>query len=269
MSVQRFFERLIARDASGRSWLPALLAATPRGRSRFGDLLDDPASLIAPITVRTASGRLGCFEYSVVPPRELLAWFIDHPEAIVWPAHSELSAETERLRRALLRDEPRGSQVRAQERARELLQTRSHLSREWWRFEDPIAPGCVLITHRLAVTVEEIPRQDAAPASAWYPMRTPLVRTLEAACSVADGRPWGSLLLSPDPVAAGDREQLGRTLPASAPHLDQAAREELLDAYLGTLTWRAAHAAVGLRFEDEHGAATPSEADERRDLDVT
>ena len=86
--------------------------------------------------MRTVSGSLGCFQYSVAPPRELLAWFVEHPEAVLWPERHELSPETVRLRRALLLDEPPGSRARAQERARELLPARSPLSREWWRFEE-------------------------------------------------------------------------------------------------------------------------------------
>lgn len=248
--MQPFFERLIARDASGRSWLPALLQATPNGHRRLGDLLGNQGSLIATGTLRTASGRLGCFEYSVVPPRALLAWFIDHPEAIVWPANCELSPETIRLRRALLRDDPPGSRVRAQERARELLATRSHLSREWWRFEEATNPGCVLMTDRLVVTVAEPGSQSLGLANDWYPMRAPLVRTIEAARGLADGRRWASLLLSEEPLREGTDEHLERVLAASTPHLAQAQRDELRAAYLGNLTWRVAREAVGLPHGD-------------------
>ncbi|MGO9750825.1 MAG: hypothetical protein ACLP8S_14245 [Solirubrobacteraceae bacterium] len=244
--LQPFFERLIARDASGRSWLPALLQATPNGHRRLGDLLGDQGSLIATGTVRTANGRLGCFEYTAAAPRELLAWFIDHPEALVWPERSELSHETTRLRRALLRDDPPGSQVRAQERARELLATRSYLSREWWRFEDVLRPGCVLITDRLVVTVAEPGSESLGPANDWYPARAPLVRAIEAAKGLADGRRWASLLLSEEPLAEGEPEHLDRVLAASTPHLIDAQRDELRAAYLGNLTWRDAGAAVGL-----------------------
>jgi hypothetical protein len=249
--LEPFFERLIKRDASGRSWLPALLLAAPNGAGRLGEVLGNQGSLIATSTLRTASGRLGCFEYAATAPRELLAWFIDHPDVLVWPERSELSREAIRLRRALVRDDPSGSRVRAQERARELLATRSHLSREWWRFEEATNPGCVLITDRLVVTVAEAAGGPLGSANGslglandWYPPRDPLVRRIEAARGLADGRRWGSLLLSEEPLADGTPEHLERVLVTSTPHLDDAQRGELRAAYLGNLTWRAARAAV-------------------------
>ncbi len=251
--VERFFEALFTRDASGRSWLGALLAAAPGGAGRLGDLLDGagpgPGSLIALSALKAvSSGRLACFEYLAVPPRELLAWFIDHPDELSWP-HTEIhSAEAQRLRSALVLDHPPGSRPRAQERARELLGSRSPLSREWWRFEEVTKLDCVLITDRLVVTIEG--KGDAgslAPASAWYPRRGTLVRTIEAAKSLAHGRRWASLLLSEEPLAQGSHEQLERALrDGAAPHLDGSQRAELSASYLGNLTWRAAGDAVGV-----------------------
>ncbi len=243
-----FFEAVFARDASGRSWLPALLAGTPNGAGRLGDLLDAPGSLISLSALRSvSSGRRGCFEYLAVAPRELLAWFIDHPGELVWPAGASLSAETRRLRSALLLDYPSGSQARAQERAHELLASRSPLSAEWWRFEDVTKLDCVLITDRLVVTVEGKAAGSLVPASDWYPRRSTLVQTIEAAKGLAHGRQWASLLLSEEPLQEGSHEQLERALLAGAvPHLEGAGREQLSASYLGNLTWRAACDAVGL-----------------------
>ena len=100
--ARALFEALFDRDASGRSWLSALLEATPRGRGQMGGLLDDPGSLLMSLSTRTVSGRLGCFEYPAAPPRELLEWFIDHPDRLVWPDDAQLTPEATRLRRALL-----------------------------------------------------------------------------------------------------------------------------------------------------------------------
>jgi hypothetical protein len=247
--VQPFFERLLRRDPSGRSWLPALLAATPHGRSRLGSLVEQPGWLIIPLALPAASGRLTCFEYPAIPPRELLAWFIDHPQELVWPPDAELSAETVRLRRALLLDDPPGSQARAQDRARDLLVTRSLVGREWWRFEGVTWLDCVLITDRLVVTVEGARTGPLPPPTAWYPRRSRLVRNLEAAKALSEGRQWASVLLSDEPLEQGSREELQRVLPDSAPHLSDLDHAELLSAYLGNLTWREATEAVGLSHE--------------------
>jgi hypothetical protein len=167
--VQLFFGALFSRDPSGRNWLPALLAATPNGRSVLGELVDAPGSLLSSLSVRGAGGRLACFEYPAAPPRELLEWFIEHPGELVWPPGAELSPETVRLRRALLCDDPPGARARAQARARELLATRSPFSREWWRFEGVTQLDCVLITDRLVVTVEGKRTEPLSPATDLVP----------------------------------------------------------------------------------------------------
>ena len=89
--MERFFEALFARDPSGRSWLPALLAATPHGRAALGELVDDPGWIEIPLAVRGASGRLACLDYRVAPARKLLAWYVDHPEQLTWPAGTGLA----------------------------------------------------------------------------------------------------------------------------------------------------------------------------------
>jgi hypothetical protein len=238
-----FFGALLARDASGRSWLPALLAATPGGRRWLGRLVDDPGSLLMSLSTRTASGGLGCFEYPAAPPRELLEWFIDRPDRLVWPERAQLTAETVRLRRALLQDDPPGSRARAQDRARQLLATWSPLSPDWWRFEDMTTLDCVLMTDRLLVTVATEPLE---PATEWYPPRSRLVRGLEAARQLAHGRRWASLAISERRVAQAAPENVRQSLEQGAPHLDAQARADLGDAYLGNLTWVQARRAVGL-----------------------
>jgi hypothetical protein len=247
--VQPFFTALFTRDPSGRSWLSKLLAATPNGVRALGDLVDAPGSLESAIAVPGASGVLACFEYPAVAPPSLLAWFIDHPESLVWPKEAKLSAETTRLRRALLYDDPRGSRIKAQERAREPLATRSPFSREWWRFEGVTRLDCVLITDRLVVTVEGKRTEPLSPATEWYPARSQLVRNLEAAKQIAAGRRWASMLLSENHLPEGSVAVLDQTLAESTPHLGTVERDELRTAYLGNLTWREACDAVDVAYE--------------------
>lgn len=253
--AQSFFTALLQRDASGRTWLPGLLAATPNGAGSLGELLEHPGSLATPLAVSTVSGLLGAFEYPVAPPRELLAWFIDHPDRLTWSEREAMSRETVRLRRALLLDDPPGSQVRAQQRARELLAAGPPLSLAWWRFEELAKLDCVLITDRLVVTIAAKRAESLEPATDWYPQRSELVRNLEAARLLAQDRRWASLVLSDEPLADATVQQLERTLADAAPHLDAAGRDELLAAYLGNLTWDRATAAVRMPSEP-HAAPT-------------
>ena len=246
--VQPFFKALVARDPSGISWLGELLAATPKGAEIFGTLLDDPGELLSPLTSLTDKSRLGCFEYPVGPPRELLAWFVEHPGELVWPERQAFSAETLRLRRALIDDNPPGSRQAVQERARALVASRPPIARGWWRFEGTTMLDCVLMTDKLVVTVEGKRTEALAPATAWYPKRSQLVRNLEAAKQLAKGRRWASLLISETPILEGTDAHMDADLPESAPHLDAAARAQLHAAYLGNLTWQLACDATGLDF---------------------
>ncbi|MBV9819540.1 MAG: hypothetical protein JOZ07_14500 [Solirubrobacterales bacterium] len=245
-AVQRFFDALLTRDAAGGSWLRPLLAATPYGPATLGELVEAPGWLQSQLAVRGAEGRLGCFDYPTAPSPALEAWFIDHPSALTWPPGARMSTDALRLRRALIDDDPPGSQARAQERAHELQSRRSALSREWWRFEAVTRLDCVLITDRLAITVQAPGGDRLEATTEWYPPRSQLHRGLEAARRLADGKRFASLVLSRTPLPGADAATLARELPAGAPHLDELERRELADAYLGNLTWQAAAAAVGV-----------------------
>jgi hypothetical protein len=248
--VQPFFTALFRRDAAGGSWLSALLTATPYGSDRLGELAAQPGWLQTQLAVRTPSGRLGCFEYPAAAPRELLTWFIDHPDALIRPsAADDESAETVVLRRALLNDDPPGSQSRAQERARELLRKRSALAREWWRFEAMSKLDCVLITDRQVIAVIGKRSDGLEPASDWYPPRSELVRDLEAAKRLADGKGYAALVISDEPLPEADDAHLEQALPRAAPHLDAEERAKLRNAYLGNVTWADACAAAGLALD--------------------
>lgn len=246
MDVEQFFTPLLLRDAAGGSWLPALLQAAPHGCARLGELAGAPGWLVSTAAVPAASGRLAVFEQTAMPSRALAEWFIDHPDALRWPPEAELTPETARLRRALLLDDPPGSRGRAQDRARELLATRSALAREWWRFEPVGELDATLVTDRLVVTVHQATGEHLAPSTEWYPDRPRLVRDLEAARQIAGDRAFGTLVISERPIEDATEEALARALPAAAPHLDDPGRRALAAGYLGNLTWDAAAAAVDL-----------------------
>ena len=256
--VRPFFGALLAADPTGSAWLGRLLAIAPRAAAALGPLLHTPGTLLAPLSSMTANGRLGCFEYPVAPPRALLAWLIEHPEELEWPEGERYSAETTRLRRALIRDEPPGSRAEVQAQARRLAMTRPPSAREWWRFEGTSMIDCVLMTEKLVVTIEGKRTERLSAATDWYPKRSQLVRNLEAAKQLAQGRSWASILISETPLPAGSDAGLDAVLLDSAPHLDAARRAELHRAYLGNVTWTQACQATGLDFN----ASLPDSTDE-------
>ncbi|HLI59134.1 MAG TPA: hypothetical protein VKV21_05665 [Solirubrobacteraceae bacterium] len=243
--VERFIDALLERDGAGGSWLARLLRAAPRGRARFGELADAPGWLQAPVAVRTETGRRGAFEYPAVPSRELLGWFIDHPERLNRVEDADASAETLRLRSALLDDDPPGARARAQDRAHDLLRERTPFGDAWWRFEPPRVADCLLMTDRLVLLVSD-GASALAPATPWFPPRTGLARDLEAARRFAEGhKAWGVLVLGLEDDAA-DADAILRRIGEGAPHLDADAHHELAAGYLGGLGWPHAAAATGL-----------------------
>ncbi len=244
--VDPFFDALLTRNGAGGTWLAALLGAAAHGRERLGELADAPGWLDVPLAVHGASGRRAAFGYPAAPSRQLLGWFIDHPDELTWPARDDSSVETVRLRRALIGDEPPGARTRAQDRANDLLRRSAPLGHAWWRFEDPSTLDCALSTDRLVVVIQGRRADEPGPSTPWFPRRSELVRDLEAARRLSEGKPWGTLLISDVPLAAGADDAVAAAVGAGAPQLDGPEREELAAAYLGNLTWDAAAAAAGL-----------------------
>jgi hypothetical protein len=250
--LEALLDPALRRDPSGRGWLAALLAATPYGIARLGELARDPGSISISLTVPGVSGRLSCFEQLSAPPRELVAWLIDHPDELTHASGTGASPEALRLRGFLLGDDPPGSRARAQERAHELLSTASPFTPQWWRFEDAAAPACVLMTERLVVTLQSEQADPLAPAGGWFPPRTRLVRDLEAARQLAHGRAFASLLVAdaslpwPGRPPADEDAAITELVAAGTPHLDPAARAELAAAFLGRVGWAQAGDAVAV-----------------------
>jgi hypothetical protein len=245
-------ESLFARDPGGRSWLPGLLDACPGGRARLGEMVDDPSGLEVPLAVRAETGMLACFSYPAAPTRQLLGWYIDHPEALTRSTEAEslppVSAESKLLRRALLDDEPPGSRARAQDRAHDLLRSGTPRLPTWWRFEEPGRLDCLLATPRLVVSITAPgERGGLRPATPWYPQRSELVRDLESARRLAEGRACAGVLIcdGEPPAEVADASAVAATIAAGTPHRDQAGRDDVRDSYLGCLTWAQLRDATG------------------------
>jgi hypothetical protein len=245
-------ESLFARDPGGRSWLPSLLDACEGARAHLGAFVDDPGYLEVPLAVRAQTGMLACFSYPAAPTRQLLGWYVDHPEALTRSTEAEAlpptSAETKLLRRALLDDDPPGSQARAQSRAQALVRSSPPRLPIWWRFEEPGRLDCVLATDQLFVSITAPDeRGGLRPATPWYPQRSELVRDLESARRLADGRAFAGLLVCDGgpPAEVADETAIAATIAAGTPHLDAAGRDDLRNGYLGCLSWTQVRAATG------------------------
>jgi len=249
--VQPFFEQAFVIDSTGAAWLPKLLAASPRGRFVLPEVIDEPGGLLDPMLGPHPNGKVprACFELRVAAPVGFLRWCIDNPDKLSWPRPGSFSPETTVWRRALIFDEPPGRR-RAQEEAHRLLMEHSPRKRgSWWRFEGESSIDCVIETERLVVTVEGKRMDVLSAATDWYGARTQLVRNLEAARELANGRRWGTILVSEKLIAEGSIDAVAASVDNAAPHLSKPDRARLEAAYLGNITWRQACNAAGIAFD--------------------
>jgi len=257
--VRPFFGELLARDASGTTWLPGLLAAAPRASALGDDVRKRPGRLLPAFaeprdyrdrvlgrTIRLAR----CFEHPAPPSRAFLGWLIEHPDQLHWPQRSPGVAvrygdETQRLREELLAG-PAAELDRTQARAlAELMRHGPAGSRGlWWAFEGFTEVDCWLETERLLLFVEGKRTEPLSPSTDWYPKRNQLVRNLEVVGELADGRPAAVLLVSEQPVV----ELTDDEITTSTPHLDEQARTRISRRYLGQTTWRELCDRLGVDF---------------------
>lgn len=247
--VQPFFEAAIALSPTGDGWLSALLCQAPHGTRALGDAATHPGALLPVLLGAHPQGKAprGCFEYGVPPSRDLLRWYVNHPEHLAWPAGSSFGEETTRMRRALLFDDPPGAQQATGE-ALDLISKHQPSDVGWWRFEGISSIDCVLATDRIVVTVEGKRTEPLSPATDWYPSRTQIVRNLEAARQLAAGRAWGTIVISEKPIAEASADAVAASLDTAAPHLTEPERAELQARYLGNPTWAQACEATGIDY---------------------
>jgi hypothetical protein len=249
--VRPVFMALIEADATGRSWLPALLELCPRCDRLPLGVRDEPGVLLPELLEpRLYRDRvLGeveiphCFERRVPPPAGFLRWLILNSERMTWPANAGTSRETLRRRRALCGTHP-GLRDAARREALRALDERgaSGSDKRWWAFEGFTEVDCWLETEHLVLLVEGKRRESLSAATAWYPARNQLVRNLEVAGD-SGGEKDAFVLLA---VEEAGLELTRETVIASTPHLGDAERELLTERYLGQVTWQSLVDALAL-----------------------
>lgn len=139
--VRPFFKILIARDSSGCSWLPKILALTDNVGVLSDTLLEDPVPL---------HSRELDKERRLAPPEAFLRWLIQNPEKMSWPKGRRYGTETQKWRDMLmgrrdLSNEPQQlyAELRATDRAAAISEAMIGLQRlgskgsakKWWAFE--------------------------------------------------------------------------------------------------------------------------------------
>lgn len=254
--VRPFFQPLLGRDPRGTTWLGRLLRlgeANPEyGRKlaeRSGPLLDwvalrrkRPDRSLRALGIPSVELEQ-CFEHRLPPPAAFLRWLIQHPEAMVWP-RDEMS-EPMQLRRAELFGHygPERAGAAAVAALGELDRAGAEGSGgKWWAFEGFTRVDCFLETDQLILLVEGKRMEPISASTQWFPRRNQVLRNLEVARSLGRQRQkeYAVLVLAEEHVGGIGLD----AMEASLPHLTPKERSQLMNHYLGCVTWRDALASV-------------------------
>jgi hypothetical protein len=255
--LRPFFQPLLRRDPSGLSWLPALLRMGQANPAFARDIAHNCGPLLPWVPrLRNRPDRAlrtfgiesveleACFEYRLAPPREFLEFLITHPHLLNWPRDDDPAGPHQRRREELM-----GHHGFAPARAA-AAEARAELARvgpagsngKWWAFEGFTHVDCLLETPTLIVLIEGKRTEKLSASTRWFPQRNQLLRSLEVARAVARqrGKEFAVILLAEEFMDAMSIEEIFGSLP----HLTPRHRSELLDRYLGCVTWRQALAEI-------------------------
>ena len=229
------FDRLLHCDPTGTVWLDRLI----RLGSRASEVdLPSSAGELKPGHPRT----WGEDERPLSPPLGLLEWLVQNIEAENVKAGCT-SEETFQKRLALAHRDPDVMQdalarLRADERGK-----------AWFVLEAQSRPDAYLETDSLIVVVEgKRTEPSTTNKTKFMPKRSQLIRHMDAALEMADGRRVLGLLLvegeSPNPMLVPERwttasdEQIHTLLEPSLPHRTAEERDIIAGGVLGAATWQ-------------------------------
>jgi len=245
------FDWLLRSDPTGSAWLTTLLRLGSRVQEAEPHILSDPGPLCArlvrrrplPGLLRSALGaeratRVGsiriAYEKEIPPPAAFLRWLLEHPEQLSWPRTASgdeciYSAGTQKKRKCLLAGDPS-----ARQEALEKLDRfgASGSRQKWWAFEGFTSVDCILETKSLLLLIEGKRTDSISKSTDWFPSRNQVIRNIEVAQELADGRNFAVLL-----CAETETDLPAEAWKNSLPHLSPAAIKELKRRYLGYVTW--------------------------------
>ena len=236
--VAPVFDRLFHYDPRGTVWLDGLIRLGSR-RSEV-DLLSSAGELV-PGHPRT----WGEDERSLSPPLGLLEWLVRNVSAeAVEESMSQTSEATFKKRRALARRD-----LDVQREALDRLRG-GERGKKWFVLEGQSSPDACLETDRIVLVVEgKRTERSTTITTTFMERRSQLIRHMDAAWEVADGRRVLGLLLvegeRPDPMlvperwsSASDEQIQPALLLPSLPHRTGEERDIIAGGVLGTATWQ-------------------------------
>jgi hypothetical protein len=230
------FGRLQCLDPSGRLWLQGLL--------ELGNTRKLPRPQAGKASLRVA--KWWPRQARLAAPPGLLRWLLENAEkprnAAAWGRHPEVK---ENRRRVVDRDAVTVAE------ALKRLEERRRFGRAWYVLEGPTQPDVYLDTDEVVVVIEG-KRSEPGPttSTAWMPVRHQMLRQLDSAWEVRQGRRIYGLFIVEGNEGSGTeapavwREVADVTisedvLRGSLPHRTPEERAEIAGALLGVTTWQA------------------------------
>lgn len=246
------FAALKHMDPTGRTWLRRLM--TLGSSSVNVSTLESVGELPA-----THPDWWGKNERRLPPPPRLLKWLVQNVSA---PATENgwAGGVAKTKRRRLV-----SGDAKTIAEALHLLRERP-TRRAWYVLEGESRPDACLETDRVLLVVEgKRSESGATSATTWMPRRSQILRHMDAATEIADGRRvFGLMIVEGLPGADGPSQywlteaadQVAHTLVAdSLPHRTALEREQVVDGFLGVTTWQCMCREFGLLLFKEGATA--------------
>ena len=247
------FDALLARDASGQSWLDALLALG--SRSEVVATLPKGQRLVA-----DHGPRWGKFEAQLAAPTSLLEYMVEHLDPRLVEVSNDIGETRERRIALANRDQA------TIELALTVLR-KGGRGRQWFVLEGESCPDALLETADLVLCVEG-KRTEAACTThtSWMPRRSQLLRHMDAAMDVfPKKRVFGLLIVEGDGgadacspsdhwISESAAQYAQSMLDDSLSHRTADERRRIAEGVLGVTTWQAVCVAVGVPWSSLPGS---------------
>jgi hypothetical protein len=190
-----------------------------------------------------------CFEKTIPPSEGFLRWLIQNPELLTWPrggkqTYSLMAQEKrERLVGKYGTKALKTTQAEALAELNRLGADRAH--GKWWSFEGITYVDCYLETENLILLVEGKRTETLSTRTDWYPDRNQLVRNLEVAQEISGSKDFAVLVIAENKIDPISPQVVDRSLP----HFTPKERQNLMEHYMGCITWRDVCQATGIPYE--------------------
>jgi hypothetical protein len=245
--VTPIFDFLALNDPTGQHWLGGLLRLPTGGH---GSPPVEPGLIL--------DSAWGEIEKRLEPPRALLHWLVDNLPSDAPDGMGTKTVATQVRRQQLVDRDPRMLQ-----QAHALLDRSHARTGEWCVFEGVTQPDVYIETESLIIVIEgKRTEARATRGTAWMPVREQLLRHLDCAWEVRNGKrvvgfyivegevddDRTSMSIGPAWQAAARDIQSREVIDASLPHRSPGERAEIASGFLGVTTWQRLAAEFNLEW---------------------